>query len=177
LITDIDVDLGAQELTLKWSDGASESHQVSTGIGCPNTKANPCPTGKEAYCTPTGDFTAGDKGNEFKTNSHGDKMAWWVRVVGGIGIHNSQRTDGKPRSHGCVRVGDVKEIEFAKKINQHVTTGRTKVHISGTAPITPWHRSKKWMQEFHFDGCPDPAPAKPAPTPAKRTPPSSVRHP
>ncbi len=179
LITDIDVDLGAQKLTLRWSDGTSESHRVSTGIGCPNTHANPCPTGKEAYCTPTGDFTAGDKGDASKTNTHGDKMAWWVRVVGGIGIHNSQFADGKPRSHGCVRVGDEipEDMKFAKKIHDNVTTGRTKVHISGAAPIKPWRRSKEWMKQFHFDGCPDPAPAKPAPTPAKRTRPGTVRRP
>jgi lipoprotein-anchoring transpeptidase ErfK/SrfK len=177
LITDINVDLGAQELTLTWSDGASESHTVSTGIGCPNTSANPCPTGKEAYCTPTGDFTAGDKGDESKTNSHGDKMAWWVRVVGGIGIHNSQKADGTPRSHGCIRVGDGAADEaYAKKINQHVT-GHTKVHISGTAPTKPWHLSAKNMEKFHFDGCPAPALAKPAPTSTKRTPPGRVRHP
>ena len=175
LITDINVDLGAQTLTLTWSDGASESHTVSTGIGCPNTSANPCPTGNEAYCTPTGDFAAGDKGDASKTNSHGDKMAWWVRVVGGIGIHNSQKADGTPRSHGCIRVGDGAAAEaYAKKINQHVT-GRTKVHINGTAPTKPWHMSKTNMEKFHFDGCPIPAPPKPAAPPAKRTPPGRVR--
>ncbi len=170
LITDIDVDLGAQQVNLRWNDGASESHVVSTGVGCPNTTANPCPTGKEAFCTPTGDWTAGDKYGEDKTNSHGDKMAWFVRVVGGIGIHDSQKADGTPRSHGCIRVGDGKaDKDFAEKINKHVTT-KTKIHISGTAPTKPWHMSKENMEKFHFDGCPAPAPKKPASTPATRTP-------
>jgi hypothetical protein len=181
LITEIDVDLGAQELTLTWSDGASENHVVSTGKGCPNTTGNPCPTGKEAYCTPTGDFTAGWKGDERTKNSHGDKLAWFVRVVGGIGIHDSWLADGTPQSHGCIRVGKKAADEaFAKRINEHVTR-QTKVHISGTAPATPWpksgqHLSKKEMEKLHFAGCPAPAPPKPAP-PAKRTPPGKVRRP
>ncbi len=176
-ITEIDVDLGAQRLNLKWSDGSSESHVVSTGMGCPNTVTNPCPTGKEAYCTPTGDFTAGWKGDDKTVNSHGDPLAWFVKIVGGIGIHDSWLANGTPQSHGCIRVGKSRDDwKFAKKINEHVTT-HTKVHISGTAPAQPKRRSKKWMQEFHFDGCPDPAPAKPAPTPAKRTPPGRVRRP
>jgi hypothetical protein len=173
LITEIDVDLGAQKLTLRWNDGASESHRVSTGRGCPNTTGNPCPG---RYCTPTGDWTAGDTYGADKTNSDGDAIAWFVRVVGGIGIHNSQFADGTPRSHGCIRVGDrePEDMDFAKKINKHVTTS-TKIHVSGTAPTKPWHMSKENMAKFHFDGCPAPAPKKPASTPTTRTRPGKVR--
>ena len=146
----------------------SSPRRVSTGKGCPNTAGNPCPTGAEAYCTPTGNFTVGWKGNKDQKNSHGDRIAWFVQIVGGVGIHSSWKANGTPLSHGCVRVGKgVGPMAFAKKINDNVNR-HTRVHITGKAPTTRWPLSKGLVKAQHWDGCPAPAPPKPALSPPKR---------
>lgn len=145
-ITRIEVDQVNQMMTVIWSDGTKEDHAVSTGKGQPNTKDDPCKTQTEKNCTPNGDFTVGTLGNGSTTNSHGDKMSWYVGFVDsrGIGIHDSQPVPGTPASHGCVRVGNTKaDDDFARKVNKHVVPGTTVVHVSGKAPTKPWTKKVK----------------------------------
>lgn len=145
-ITQIDIDLAAQKLTLIWSDNTKESHNISSGRGRPNTPDDPCKTQKELNCTPTGDFKVGFLGNADTKNSTGDAMSWYTGFVDsrGIGIHDSQPVPGVPASHGCVRVGNSKaDDEFAKKINKNVIPGTTVVHVFGKAPTKPWVKPVK----------------------------------
>lgn len=147
-ITSINVDLTSQMMTLHFSSGDDSSHQVSTGKGQCGTKGDPCPTQKEKNCTPEGTFTTLGRGDASTTNSHGDKMAWFVGLIvpgrKGIGIHNSQTADGTPRSHGCVRTGkETAGSELAKLINQRVIIGTTKAHIKGRAKTKPYPCPKK----------------------------------
>jgi hypothetical protein len=140
-ITDIDVDQAAQKMTVTWSDGSKETHNVSTGRGQPNTKDDPCKTQKELNCTPDGSFKVGVRGDANTKNEHGDKMSWYVEFVPGrsIGIHDSQPVPGVPHSHGCVRVGDSPADDaFAKKINKNVVPGSTTINVHGKAPTKPW---------------------------------------
>jgi L,D-transpeptidase catalytic domain len=144
-ITKIDIDLSAQELTVTWSDGATEGpRSISSGKGLPNTKEDPCKTQTERNCTPVGSFTAGRKGNAKTTNKQGDAMAWYLGFVDdrGIGIHDSQPVrKGTPLSHGCVRVGDSAAAEaFAKKLNTNSRAGQTVINVSGKAPTKPWSK-------------------------------------
>jgi lipoprotein-anchoring transpeptidase ErfK/SrfK len=173
-IPSIHVDLASQTMTLTWSDGrTADKATVSTGKGCPNTADDPCPTGGERYCTPTGDFNVGFKGDADTVNSHKDKMSWFVQVVQGIGIHDSQKADGTPRSHGCVRVGDTPAADaLAKRINTNVNR-HTTVHIEGKAPTKPWHMAKKFMETYR--GCPDPPSTKKTSAPAKKHVPSKKK--
>jgi hypothetical protein len=145
-ITIIDVDLSAQELTVTWSDGATEGpHPISSGRGLPNTKEDPCKTQAEKNCTPVGSFKAGRKGDAKTTNSHGDAMAWYLGFVDdrGIGIHDSQPVPkGTPRSHGCVRVGDSEaDMAFAERLNRNSRTGDTVINVHGKAPTKPWTKT------------------------------------
>ena len=141
-ITRIDVDQASQTMTLTWSDGTTEGPRpVSTGKGLPNTKDDPCKTQTEKNCTPNGDFKVGTRGDGSTRNSHGDAMSWYVGFVDtrGIGIHDSQPVPGTPASHGCVRVGNTKaDDEYAKKINKHVLSGVTVVHVEGKAATKAW---------------------------------------
>jgi hypothetical protein len=140
-ITQIDIDLAAQKMTLIWSDGTKEGKSISSGKGLPNTKDDPCKTQKEENCTPVGSFKVGVLGNADTKNPKGDAMSWYVGFVDsrGIGIHDSQPVPGVPASHGCVRVGNSKaDDEFAKKINKNVIPGVTVVRTFGKAPTKPW---------------------------------------
>lgn len=142
-ITKIDVDLSGQKLTLNWSDGTSEDHNISSGRGLPNTQDDPCAKQTEENCTPAGEFKVGTLGNAGTKNQHGDAMSWYVAFVDsrGIGIHDTQPVTGKPASHGCVRVGNTSADDaFAKKINQNVIQGKTIVHVFGKAPTKPWKK-------------------------------------
>jgi hypothetical protein len=144
-ITQIDIDLAAQTLTLIWNDGARDpARKISSGKGIHNTKDDPCKTQKEKNCTPEVNVPVGRLGNADTKNKKGDEMAWYVGFVDtrGIGIHNSQPVPGEPASHGCVRVGKGAEAEeFAKKINKNVIPGKTMVHTFGKAPTKPWFKA------------------------------------
>jgi hypothetical protein len=151
-ITNIDVDLSAQELTVTWSDGTTEGPRpISSGRGLPDTKDDPCKTQTETNCTPVDTFKAGRKGNAGTTNKDGDAMSWFLGVRDGdvedrgIGIHDSQPVaKGTPLSHGCVRVGNTAADDaFAKKLNKNSRTGQTDIHIHGKAPTKPWTRASK----------------------------------
>jgi hypothetical protein len=143
-ISTIVVDQAAQSMTITWSDGKSETHPVSTGKGLPNTSDDPCKTQTEKNCTPNvTDVDIGTMGDAGTVNEHGDHMSWYVGFVDerGIGIHNSQPVPGAPASHGCVRVGDGAAGDaLAKKINQNVVKGTTKITVKGKAPTHPWKK-------------------------------------
>jgi hypothetical protein len=161
-ITKIEIDLTSQRMKLIWSgDRKPETVIISSGKGCPNTKENPCKSGDNLYCTPTGEFSVGKKGDGDYKNSKGDPMSWYVEFVPrrGIGIHNSQVADGNPRSHGCVRVGKGAQADaLAKRINQNVNN-KTKISVSGKAPTRPWSLSKEKIKSY--EGCPLPPEPKP----------------
>jgi hypothetical protein len=154
-ITKIDVDLTDQEMTVTWKDGTVEKRKISSGKGQPNTKDDPCTTQKEKNCTPAGTFQVGKLGNKDTTNSHGDRMGWFVGLKGdtgpegdasdrGIGIHNSQPVPGGPASHGCIRVGKGEDaMAFAKKVNGGVVRGETVITVSGKAPTEPYTKAVK----------------------------------
>src|ERR1700682_648972 len=158
-ITAIDVDLESQKMKLTWSAGrAPEAVTVSTGMGCPNTKDDPCPTGSEWYCTPKGDFEVGSKGDAKTKNPEGAHMSWYVEFIParGIGIHDSQPANGTPLSHGCVRVGIGDQADaLAKEINLNVAK-RTKVHVHGKAHTKPWPASGKLLESFKHCAPPQP---------------------
>jgi hypothetical protein len=142
-IDTIAIDLAAQQLTPTWSDGSTgPARTVSSGRGRPNTSGDPCATQHEENCTPIGTFTVGLPGDANVHNTHGDPMAWYVPFCAGrgIGIHNSQRADGRPRSHGCVRVGQEGDggWSYACMLNHHVVPQHTQVVVSGKAPTRPW---------------------------------------
>jgi hypothetical protein len=142
-ITRIDVDLGAQKLTITWSDGSQPiTRTISSGKGLPDTSDDPCKTQKETNCTPVGDeFKITSKGDENTKNTHGDHMSWYVGIddTRGIGIHDSQPVTGKPASHGCIRIDEA----TAKLINKNIVKGSTEVHISGKAETKPWKSPPK----------------------------------
>lgn len=139
-ITKIDVSLGRQSIRLTWSDGAAgKTDKISSGRGQPCTTGDPCPTGAELNCTPTGTFHPQFRGDAGYVNGKGDRMSYYVDLGvrnaqgdRGIGIHNSQLVTGSPRSHGCIRVAD----STAKLINENVITS-TVVEIGGKAPTGP----------------------------------------
>ncbi|MFS0518432.1 DUF4157 domain-containing protein [Nostoc sp. UIC 10607] len=162
-ITKIEIDLSSQRMKLIWSgDRKLETITISSGKGCPNTKENPCESGDNLYCTPTGEFSVGKKGDGDYKNSKGDPMSWYVEFVSsrGIGIHNSQTADGNPRSHGCVRVGKGAQADaLAKRINLNVNK-KTKISVSGKAPTKPWLLSKEKTMKSN-PGCPLPPEPKP----------------
>jgi hypothetical protein len=64
-------------------------------------------------------------------------MAYYVGFLDnrGIGIHNSQPANGRPRSHGCVRVGTEGDggMAFARWLNKRVRIRRTSVTVTGVA--------------------------------------------
>lgn len=176
-ITRIDIDLSSQKMVLTWEiktetkteEGKTETKTeekpekvtISSGKGCPNTAKDPCESGDNLYCTPTGNFKVGIKGDGETKNSSGDRMSWYVEFVPtrDIGIHDSQKADGTPRSHGCVRVGDTPAADaLAEKINKNAPKG-TPVIVDGKAPTKPFKRSKEKMGSYK--GCPPPPEPKP----------------
>jgi lipoprotein-anchoring transpeptidase ErfK/SrfK len=145
-ITQVEVDLGSQKLSLQWSDGStSKAVNISSGKGKPDTKDDPCadPGADGSNCTPSGTFTPGIKGGSDYKNKKGDAMSWYVEMEGtgasgrGIGIHDSQPVTGKPASHGCVRV----DAGTAKTINKNITSA-TKIVVTGKAPTKAWSKAK-----------------------------------
>ncbi|MEN1783512.1 MAG: DUF4157 domain-containing protein [Bacteroidota bacterium] len=150
-ITSIKVDLTEQTTTVTFSDGTAQVMQSSTGKGLTKNfqKENPAtdrckkPGKADSNCTPTGSFSIAKnkngslkKGGKSYKNGKGDAMAYYVEISGtgasgrGIGFHNSQIVNGRPMSHGCIRVS----LADAKTINKGVTS-KTKVTISGKANI------------------------------------------
>ncbi len=154
-ITSIDIALGTpQQITVHWSDTTpDQSSPASSGRGKACTADNPCPGNAGENCTPTGTFHPVFRGDANYVNGHGDHMSFYVDLGvadaqgkdRGIGIHDSQRVNGTPLSHGCVRV----PRDMAKLVNENVTTATT-VTISGTA-ATVAHRDKS---------CPAPKPRR-----------------
>jgi len=158
----VDIDLARQKLQVRWSDQRKTKEvSVSTGRGCPNTGNDPCPkdTGN-SYCTPTGDFHPGKKGDQDYKSGDGSAMSWYVELSEvadrGIGIHNAQPVTGTPRSHGCVRV----DPGTAETINENVTKSTT-IHIGGKAKTSAWEETNPRKLKS-FKGCPQP-PEKPKP--------------
>ena len=140
-ITHIDVDQTAQRMVLTYANGVkSPEYVVSTGHGECGIHGDPCKSQSNHNCTPniTNRLVIG-RGTGTQKNGHGDKIWWFVGLDTpgrtGIGIHNSQRADGKPRSHGCVRTGRIGEPGegLAEMINKGVLVKKTTVTITGKA--------------------------------------------
>jgi hypothetical protein len=172
-ITTIKVDLASQSLTVKSDDGTLDrTFPVSTGRGCPNTADDPCPTGKEQYCTEkVTDAAPGRIEGKGYVSGKGDAMAYYVGVVDdrGIGIHDSWKADGTPRSHGCIRTGEgAVGLARAELVNKHVTKD-TKITVSGKAPTKKWTLDKKHTLSS-YPGCPLPPEPKKKPGKAKKAP-------
>ena len=141
-ITEIEVNLsGTQRLTATLSDGSQRSRVVSSGKGRCGTAGPPCadaaPDHDGDQCTPPGSFRVQSRRGRDFANREGDAMAYYVGFLDnrGIGIHNSQPANGRPRSHGCVRVGTDGDggMAFARWLNERVRIGRTSVTVTGVA--------------------------------------------
>jgi LysM repeat protein len=145
-IKKITVDLSTQKVTIVFDQAIHKpkTFTVSSGKGLKRSfqVANPAtdrcknPGGNGSNCTPTGNFKIGRKAGRGYKSGKGDKMAYYVEINGtgatnrGIGFHNSQIVNGRPMSHGCIRVS----MSVAKLINQGVH-GKTQVKIDGKANI------------------------------------------
>lgn len=146
-ISHIDVNQTTQRMVLTFTNGVqSEEYVVSTGRGkCGTKPADPCDSQNNINCTPniTKRLITG-RGTGKQKNSHGDKIWWFVGLDTpgrtGIGIHNSQKADGIPRSHGCIRTGKEGTAgdKLAEMINKQVMVKKTTVTITGKAKTSPY---------------------------------------
>jgi len=142
-IKDIDVNQRiTQTVTLRWSDGKSDTDICSTGKGhccvdentpegtaCPEAVSN----AGGSNCTPIGDFKITGK---IKETAGG--IDYWSTFEPGrsIALHDyAPLVDGTPLSHGCVRL----RTPMAKKIYDGSKTNKTNVHVREPArPRCNW---------------------------------------
>lgn len=146
-ISHIDVDQTTQRMVLTFANGSqSEEYVVSTGRGkCGTKPEDPCKSQNNINCTPniTKRLVTG-RGTGTQKNGHGDRIWWFVGLDTpgrtGIGIHNSQKADGIPRSHGCIRTGKEGTAgdKLAEMINKQVMVKKTTVTITGKAKTHPY---------------------------------------
>jgi lipoprotein-anchoring transpeptidase ErfK/SrfK len=81
-------------------------------------------TGRKRLPTPTGDFYVSDKHVDHTSTIYGSEMPYFMRLSGEpFGIHYGYNP-GYPASHGCIRVGSMKDAAYLFQLTPegtHVT--------------------------------------------------------
>jgi hypothetical protein len=147
-----------QTVTLHWSDGGSESDQVSAGKGhCCVDDQNP----SGVACTVAGSQTDGSNctpitqrmGFPVKNRVLDHKgINFWTEFVPdrAIALHEYSPIDGTPLSHGCVRL----HTDTARKLFSNVHQDQTWVQVQGFARPQCGNSNlqKEWLGDFATGG-------------------------
>lgn len=133
-ITQINLDVGTNKLTIEWADpakappGSAGTHDISPGAGrcCVDCNDDTVSQTDGSLCTPKGDTWPVDHtGCALSGHPTAKNPTYFQR--GGVAIH-SGNVSAPPQSHGCARTS----VEISELIHDNVVSDVTQVSSSGT---------------------------------------------
>jgi hypothetical protein len=115
------VDLGAQRMIVRTSDGETHNWAISSG--------------RAGYRTPTGTYRPIRLEKKWYSRKYGGNMPNAVFFRGGYAVHATGAIGalGRPASHGCIRLHPANAAKFFALVQKH-GKGATRIALTGTAP-------------------------------------------
>jgi hypothetical protein len=120
----VSVDIAAQRMTVKTSDGEVHRWAVSSG--------------RQGFRSPNGVYRPTRLERRWHSRKYGGAMPHSVFFRGGYAIHGTDALGalGRPASHGCIRLHPAHAAKLFALVRKH-GAARTTIALSGAAPDGP----------------------------------------
>jgi hypothetical protein len=118
---DVRVDIAAQRMTVKTSDGEFHNWTISSG--------------RKGFRSPNGVYRPTRLERNWYSRKYGGAMPHSVFFRGGYAIHGTTAVGalGRPASHGCIRLHPANAAKLFALVKKH-GAGQTRIALNGAAP-------------------------------------------